>query len=283
MKLLNDYFGQNRFMVADTFYTPSENLASFADTNALLQYCDQFNQPIIHFWTLTNTIILGMMDVKLPHFADAVSTLKQAGYHYFVRNSGGLAVASDVGILNVSLFLPNFRTVSIDAAYQQMVDWVKAAYDTEDLPIEVREITRSYCPGTFDLSIYGQKFGGISQRRVHNGVAVMLYLSVTGDQDRRSQTLRDFYIAGLQGQTSKWHFPDVDPKVMANMDTLLSRDLQVEGVKAELLQVMSQAQLLDQTLAFQTIQTEPEYQAFYQNALRNLEQRNQKDLAHKFS
>ncbi len=36
-------------------------------------------------------------------------------------------------------------------------------FEDEDVEIATHEITRSYCPGKFDLSINGKKFAGISQ------------------------------------------------------------------------------------------------------------------------
>ncbi|MCH4172418.1 MAG: lipoate--protein ligase family protein [Lactobacillus sp.] len=278
METLMHRYQQNPFVVADIDYQPGDNLNSFADTNAMLRYSDQFNQPLIHFWRLTDTIILGMMDTKLPYFKTALTTLAKKDYHYFVRNSGGLAVASDAGILNVSLFLPHFKDQGIDVAYNQMVKWVKDSFASPDYPIEAYEITRSYCPGTFDLSIHGQKFGGISQRRVAGGVAVMLYLSVNGDQDYRSNALKAFYTRGLAGATTKWHFPDIDPKVMANLDSLLQRSLTVAQVKSALLTNFEANGLLSTTKRFADIAQEPEYQLYFERAHQQLVQRNQRDL-----
>ncbi|MFD1670558.1 lipoate--protein ligase family protein [Agrilactobacillus yilanensis] len=280
MQELAQIYPTTSFLVADKHYTPSHNLESFADTNAILRYSDTFDQPLIHFWTLEDSIILGMMDTKLPYFSEALQVLNQQQKHYFIRNSGGLAVASDAGILNVSLCLPNYKDAGIDAAYNQMVTWVQRAFPNAPQPIEAYEITRSYCPGTYDLSIAGQKFGGISQRRAQNGVIIMLYLSVNGDQHGRSQLLKDFYTTGLKDATTKWTFPDIDPSSMANLETLLQQPLTLTDVKQQLLSVFEQNQLLNTTADFTTLAQEPEYQAYFQQFLTNLQQRNQRDLPH---
>ncbi|KLD59881.1 lipoate--protein ligase, partial [Lactiplantibacillus plantarum] len=44
-----------------------------------------------------------------------------------------------------------------------MVDYVQAVWP--QLNITTGEITRSYCPGDYDLSIAGRKIAGMSQRR----------------------------------------------------------------------------------------------------------------------
>lgn len=278
MEALTQLYDQKSFKVADKHYPPADNLHSFADTNAMLRYSDSFNQPLIHFWTLEQTIILGMMDTKLPFFKKGLAVLDQANAHYFVRNSGGLAVASDDGILNVSLFLPHYKDAGIEAAYALMVQWIQAAFPKAAARIKAYEITRSYCPGAFDVSISGQKFGGISQRRVQNGVVVMLYLSVNGDQAKRGTMLKNFYAQGLQGLPTKWQFPDIDPGVMANLGDLLERPLTIAAVKQAMLAVFAESDLLSDA-AFAPIEGEPEYQMYFDKALNTLTQRNIKDLS----
>ena len=55
------------------------------------------------------------------------------------------------------------------------------------IEIEAREIVGSYCPGSYDLSIKGKKFAGISQRRIRKGVAVQIYLCVNGSGSERAE------------------------------------------------------------------------------------------------
>src|SRR5690625_6460116 len=66
-------------------------------------------------------------------------------------------------------------------------------YQIYPYEIKAYEITNSYCFGDFDLSIEGKKIAGISQRRIKDGVAIMLYISVNGDQEQRAKMLKKFY------------------------------------------------------------------------------------------
>ena len=86
--------------------TPADNLSSFIYTNALLRSANELKYPLLHFWTLEDTVILGLKDQRLPHLSTALASLTHRGFHYFMRNSGGLAVVSDDGILNLSIFYP---------------------------------------------------------------------------------------------------------------------------------------------------------------------------------
>ncbi|MCC4344392.1 lipoate--protein ligase family protein [Limosilactobacillus reuteri] len=209
--------------------SPADNLSSFVYTNALLRSASELKFPLLHFWTLEDTVILGLKDQRLPHLSTALASLTHRGFHYFMRNSGGLAVVSDDGILNLSIFYPwhlEDHELTIDEAYQRMVNLIQAAFPS--LEIATGEITHSYCPGSFDISVNGQKIGGISQRRNKVGVTVMLYLSVCGNQQDRGKLIRDFYDTGLQQDQNKWHFPDVWPGAMTTVSKVLNSQLSVQ-------------------------------------------------------
>lgn len=78
----------------------------FALTDVLTEFSGEQEQPIIHFWQLPKTLILGMKDSRVPYFNEALKVVQKEGYHLLLRNAGGLGVISDTGILNVSLILP---------------------------------------------------------------------------------------------------------------------------------------------------------------------------------
>lgn len=214
---------------------PQNNITSFIYTNAILRNSDALPTPLLHFWTLEDTVILGLKDQRLPHLTAALALLKRRQLHYFLRNSGGLAVVSNEGILNCSLFFPwhlEEHQLTIDEAYQRMVTVIQAAFP--ELAITTGEVTHSYCPGTFDVQVNGQKIGGISQRRNMDGVVVMLYLSVNGNQLARGELIRDFYTAGLQTTPNQWHFPDVWPAAMTTISDLLGQPLTVDAAQERL-------------------------------------------------
>ncbi|WP_203639476.1 lipoate--protein ligase family protein [Levilactobacillus wangkuiensis] len=206
---------------------PADNKnQAFGYTNALLDLVVDLQEPILHFWTMQPTVIMGLKDKRLPDLTAAVSAVQAHGYDYVLRNSGGLAVVSDAGVLNVSLFAPlTIPPISVEAAYAQMTTLVDAAWP--ELTLKHYEITRSYCPGDYDLSVDGHKIAGIAQRRSPHALVTMLYLGVNGDQPARGQLIRDFYQAGLGNAENKWDFPDVDPDVMTTTSALLHQDLTV--------------------------------------------------------
>lgn len=247
---------------------PENNLSSFAYTNAILRASNRLSNIVLHSWTLEDTVILGLKDQRLPHLTSALNYLKENQLHYFMRNSGGLAVVSDSGILNFSIFLPWHllgQELSITAAYQVMTSIVQNAFP--ELTIETGEITHSYCPGSFDLSVNGQKIGGMSQRRNKDGVVVMLYLSVNGPQMLRGELIRNFYSQGLKNEVNKWHFPDVWPTAMTTLEELLHTKISLEEANDRLINTVTKAS----QPALQQTMWSPEFITFLGQELSSIE------------
>ena len=57
-------------------------------------------------WVHHQTVVLGIQDTKLPFLKKGMDVLKENHFQAIVRNSGGLAVVLDEGVLNLSLVFP---------------------------------------------------------------------------------------------------------------------------------------------------------------------------------
>ncbi|MGB3161724.1 lipoate--protein ligase family protein [Carnobacterium sp.] len=238
-----DFLTNQPYALYDAVSMPFKNqtISHFALSDSLTTVIGkQQNKAAIHFWSTDPLVILGMMDTKLPYLSDGLAVLKVNNQPYIVRNSGGLAVASDSGVLNFSLIFPEeaANRITIDEGYDFMYRLVSETLKDYNKKIEAYEISDSYCPGDFDLSINGKKIAGIAQRRLKNGVAIMIYLSVTGNQNKRAQLLQDFYAAGVQNKQVKWHFPKIDPEVMGTLEELLDAQLTIQDVKEKIVQTL---------------------------------------------
>lgn len=209
----------------------------FIFTDIFTELAGNKKKVILHFWQLSHTMILGMKDTRVPDLKKGLLSLKNNDYDIVVRNAGGLGVIADSGILNFSLILPNPQNHkhSIDQAYLFMWAWIKLAFQDFSKKIEAFEISSSYCPGTYDLSIDGKKFAGIAQRRVKNGLAVMIYLSINGDQLARGETVKTFYKESLGEQFGSNGYPAVEPQSMSNLEELLQTPLTISTVKERLI------------------------------------------------
>lgn len=187
--------------------------------------------PILRSWTHHNTVVLGIQDTRLPHLSDATSWLKSQGYRVIVRNSGGLAVVLDEGVLNLSLlFKDTIKGIEINRGYEAMVELVTYILRDFTTTFEVKEVEGSYCPGSFDLSINGKKFAGISQRRLRGGIAVQIYLCITGSGRDRAELIKSFYDKGTLGEETKFTFPTIVPSTMASLSELLGKEITIPHI-----------------------------------------------------
>lgn len=186
--------------------------------------------PVFRLWAHPKTIVLGIPDAKLPYIDEGITYLKQAGYEVVVRNSGGLAVALDQAVLNLSFIIPDVQQLSIHDCYEAMVRFVE--YMLRDLTseIEAYEIVGSYCPGDYDLSIAGKKFAGISQRRIKDAAAVQIYLDIDGDSYERASHIRRFYQLSKKNEETKFVYPMVTPEVMGSLAQLLGVPLTINDM-----------------------------------------------------
>ncbi|ANQ63481.1 lipoate--protein ligase family protein [Staphylococcus equorum] len=191
---------------------------------------------VVRTWIHQHTVILGIHDSRLPFLQDGIRYLtEERGYNAIVRNSGGLGVVLDQGILNISLLFKGKHEITIDEAFTVMYLLVSKMFEDEDVDIETHEIERSYCPGKFDLSINGRKFAGISQRRVRGGIAVQIYLCVEGDGSERADMMKSFYKCALKDEETKFTYPNIDPQCMASLESLLGKAITVQDVMFKLL------------------------------------------------
>ncbi|KUP04060.1 octanoyltransferase [Bacillus coahuilensis p1.1.43] len=232
------------------------------------------SSPVARSWVHHNTIVLGITDTKLPFLQEGLDILHKHGYQYIVRNSGGLAVVLDEGVLNLSLIFPDSeKGIEINRGYDAMYELIQMMFKDYDVQIEAKEIVGSYCPGSYDLSIKNQKFAGISQRRIKNGVAVQIYLCVNGSGSDRARVIQEFYDVGIKGNPTKFEYPTILPEVMASLSELLGENLTISDVMMKFLMVLK-----DHSQSIFSSQLEGEEIDLYQQYFDRVVKRNEKVL-----
>lgn len=164
------------------FGSLSETLLRELDEDAIILQMLQHHDQNIN---------MGLDDTKAPYFEKGVQHYLDHGYTVGLRNSGGRSVANDLGVFNFSLI--SKVKYSTEELYFFFYNFLKDALAPLDLDIRVGLVEGAYCPGTFDISIGGKKIAGTAQRRIKDNVLVGAYLSVNGDQFRRSNVIKEFY------------------------------------------------------------------------------------------
>lgn len=216
-------------------------ITSFAVDDALaLSVSNRLSPPVVRLWVHDHTVVLGIPDGRLPYLNEGVKMLTQHGYDTMIRNSGGLAVALDRGVLNISLVLPGVKHISIDDCYEAMFRFVQHMLKDLTDDIEAYEIVGSYCPGKYDLSIGGIKFAGISQRRIKDGAAIQIYLDVEGNGRERAQLIKSFYDLTIRGEETRFTYPDIKPTTMGSLSELLNTPITINEMKMRVKKTLEQ-------------------------------------------
>lgn len=250
-------------------------LESFAMDDTLCALVGAGKTPAVaRAWVHHQTVVLGIQDTKLPFLKQGIEVLKKNQFQAIVRNSGGLAVVLDEGVLNLSLIFPETdHKIAINRGYDTMWDLIKRMFADFEVDIEAKEIVGSYCPGSYDLSIAGQKFAGISQRRIRNGVAVQIYLCVNGSGQERAQLIKDFYQTAIAETETKFVYPDIHPEVMASLAELLQTPLTVSDVMLRFLRVLQEHSEQINVMALTV-----EQRSLYESYFERIKERNEKSL-----
>ncbi|RBW67403.1 lipoate--protein ligase family protein [Bacillus taeanensis] len=197
--------------------------------------------PTIRTWVHHQTIVLGIQDTRLPYIEEGIEYLKAQGYRVIVRNSGGLAVVLDEDVLNISILLKEKENqIAIDTGYEAMAALIQKMLRPYGVEVSDGEVVGSYCPGTYDLSIHGRKFAGISQRRVKGGVAVQIYLCTKGSGSARAAAIGEFYKRASKGEQTKFTYPIIQPETMASLSELTGHSIDVQTLMLRLFETMQQ-------------------------------------------
>lgn len=184
-----------RFLDRTADLSAQDPLFAFALDEAIGYRVNERNAPVCHLWRHPQAFLLGSRDVRLPNAAEAIRWLEGSGYRVAVRNSGGAAVPLDESVVNVSLVLPPARdgTIYLEADFGKMVDLLLLTLAHMGLEGRSGEVAGSYCPGTYDLSLDGRKFCGISQRRQKQAIIVNAFVLTEGLGTARARLARAFY------------------------------------------------------------------------------------------
>lgn len=241
MKTIEQYFSDRTIRFIDhsketmIFDEPNRAFISFAIDDAIaLTVGDQLAPPTIRMWVHGPTLVMGIPDSRLPYLEEGLQFMRDHQHTVLIRNSGGLAVLLDHGVLNMSLIVPNDGKLGIHDGYDMMYHFIQQLFAPYTEAIKAFEIEGSYCPGDYDLSVDGIKFAGISQRRVRNGVAVQIYLDIEGSSYARASLVRDFYQISKKGIATKYVYPEVNPNVMGTISDLTGHPFTIDTVIAQI-------------------------------------------------
>ncbi|WP_068504986.1 lipoate--protein ligase family protein [Paenibacillus kribbensis] len=180
--------------------------------------------PVLHLWRHPAALVIGHRDRRLPYASQAMECVRSAGTSVCVRPSGGAAVMLDRGVLNLSLILPNpQRAISLNEDFRLMAGLIAEALAPWSAEAQTGEITGSFCPGDYDVSVRGRKFCGIAQRRQAKAYIITAFVMIEGSGAERAQAVQQFYAAAAGDTptgTPQPDYPRVNPATMGSLAEL---------------------------------------------------------------
>ena len=101
-----------------------------------LERANQLQQCALGFITIQ---LFLAFKIHAYHLEEGISFLKENNFNVIVRNSGGLAVVLDEGVLNVSLlFQETEKGIDIDLGYDTMWHLIQEMLKDYDVTIEAK-------------------------------------------------------------------------------------------------------------------------------------------------
>lgn len=167
-------------------------------------------------------INMGLDDVKMPGFSKGLAYYETVGEPVIIRNSGGRSIVADEGVLSMSLIFRSSQSMYDN--YDYYGQFIMDALQPIVTGINIGEISGACCPGKTDMSINGKKFCGTAQRKIKDGVALVCYIHINGDQMRRNQIVKGFYEA-CESEEIK-----IDLDAMDSLSNLVGREIAVSEV-----------------------------------------------------
>lgn len=224
---------------------PLDPLYSFALDELLCKEATRNKISICHIWRHPNAFVLGQRDYRLPYAKQAMDWLASIGFMPMVRNSGGAAVPLDLGVVNISLIFPlQDQSANFHQDFDRMTQLIVEALAHTEAAVHVGEISGAYCPGDYDMSINGQKFCGIAQRRQLHAFCVHAFVVAGERGSDRAAIVRQFYDRAAIGAQPQ-NYPTVIASSTASLEELTGVDTEafITSVKHTLRLYSSEQQL----------------------------------------
>lgn len=204
---------------------------SFENERKLLQDVDKGQLEILRLWRHKPTIVLSPRETRLPYYETGLAYLNEQGYETTVRDSGGLAVVLDKGILNLSLLFPNTdSSLHIGNGFERMAEFIQTVLTHYGVQADIGKVDGSYCPGSFDMSISGRKIAGISGRVTSVTKIVRAYICVEGSGAGRAQVIKTFYEKTGAYSEAANGYPIITPKICGSLQETIGNHISMDRV-----------------------------------------------------
>jgi octanoyl-[GcvH]:protein N-octanoyltransferase len=152
-------------------------------------------------WTSSRYVGATRQETRLPGFEAAKEAASDLDFPVLVRNSGGGAVAANLGSLSFSLTFPveDLRH-GLYERYSEALDLIASALRRVGVDAEGGEVEGEFCPGAYSVRSggpWGVKHAGLAQRVTRRAARLEALVLVSKTAEIRAVLERFYGLLGL--------------------------------------------------------------------------------------
>jgi lipoate-protein ligase A len=158
----------------------------------------QSSAPALMIWRCQPSLLVTRSEARLPHFDDACTEMRTAGWPVLLRKSGGAACPVGTGTVQMSLIEPVLPAATMMAKYTTLAELIQETLRHYQIATQIGPVIGAYCPGGYDLAADGKKIAGMSQHWFRNRcgtrcVATTASINVEEAPDDLASVVTRFY------------------------------------------------------------------------------------------
>lgn len=154
--------------------------------------------PALMIWRCQPALLVTRSETRLPHFDEACTEMRSAGWQVLLRKSGGAACPVGTGTVQISLIEPALPAATMQAKYMILTERILEMLRLCQIVAQTGTVIGAYCPGSYDIAIEGKKIAGMSQHWFRNGygircVVATASINVEEAPDNLANVVNHFY------------------------------------------------------------------------------------------
>lgn len=148
-----------------TFAGKGEILRQVAFDELLLEKVGQGEiGPCLHINSFSRCLVATVRESRMHNFEAAQKVLAAEGWPVVVRCSGGSCVPQGRGVVNLSLIHPKVKGWRLEDGYRLLCTLLRELLADYGLDAVTGDVPGSFCDGSYNLQVDGQKLVGTAQR-----------------------------------------------------------------------------------------------------------------------
>ena len=120
--------------------------------------------PCFYINSTPRCLVATVRESRMPNFGTAQKVLAAQGWPVVVRCTGGSCVPQGPGVINLAVIHPKVKGWHLEDGYQLLCALLRGLLAEYGIDATTGEVPGSFCDGSYNLQVGGQKLVGTAQR-----------------------------------------------------------------------------------------------------------------------